>query len=67
MSEINPGEPLPRHGVASSRQLEDVMRKATPRTVTRPAALDEHDMVGLWSTALWVLAAAVLLATFGIH
>jgi hypothetical protein len=43
------------------------MRKATPRTVTRPAALDEHDMVGLWSTALWVLAAAVLLATFGIH
>lgn len=43
------------------------MRKVSPRTASRRAGLDEHDMVGLWSTALWVLAAVVLLATFGVH
>ena len=31
------------------------------------ATLDEHDMGDLWNTALWALAAAGLLATFGVH
>jgi len=43
------------------------MRKVSPRTASRRAGLDEHDMVGLWSAVLWVVAATVLLATFSVH
>ncbi len=43
------------------------MRKASPRPAVRPATLDAHDMVGLWSTVLCVAAATVLLATFSVH
>lgn len=43
------------------------MHKRTRRPVARSARLDAHDMPGLWTAALWIIAAGVLLATFGIH
>jgi hypothetical protein len=55
---------LRRGGVAFATQAEDVMRQTHPRPAARRAILDAIDMVGLWSTALWILAAAVLLVTF---
>jgi hypothetical protein len=57
-------EPLRRDGVAVPTQAEDIMHKASPRPAARRATLDALDMVGLWSTALWILAAVVLLMTF---
>ena len=39
------------------------MRKAS----ARPATLDYQELVGVWSTAVWILAAAVLLATFDVY
>ena len=67
MTDINPVEPLPWPGIVTLSQSEDITQKASRRLVARAATLDPHNMVGLWSTGLWILAAAVLLATFGIH
>lgn len=43
------------------------MHKRSRRLGARSARLDAHDIPGLWTAALWILAAGVLLATFGIH
>jgi hypothetical protein len=43
------------------------MQKVYRRPASRRATLDRHDMVGLWTTALWVAEAAVLLATFSVR
>jgi len=42
-----------------------IMKKAVARAATRQVSSEAY--VGLWSMALWALAAAYLFATFGIH
>ncbi|HEY6023290.1 MAG TPA: hypothetical protein VIV34_03830 [Pseudolabrys sp.] len=37
------------------------------RAVVRTAQLNTDEIVGLWSATLWVVAAAVLLATFQVY
>jgi len=43
------------------------MRNGSRRPVAPSATLDAHDIPGLWTAALWILAAAVLLATVRIY
>ena len=41
------------------------MCKVTARAIAQPA--NQHDVATEWSLALWMLAAAVLLATFQVY
>jgi len=43
------------------------MRIGSRRPAAPRAALDAHDIPGLWTAALWILAAGVLLATVRIY
>jgi len=43
------------------------MKRNTSRAVARTARLNTEEFAGLWTTALWVLAAAVLVATFQVY
>jgi len=43
------------------------MKKVTARAVARQSGLSQEAFVGLWSTAMWVLAAVYLLATFSVR
>jgi hypothetical protein len=43
------------------------MKKVIPRAVARRAEISQEAFVGLWSTAMWVLAAIYLLATFSVR
>jgi hypothetical protein len=48
-------------------RVEGIMKKAPSRAVARCAQLSQDEFVGLWSIALWALAAIYLLATFEIY
>ena len=53
--------------IASSKYLEGVMRKIRSQAVAQRAQLSQEAYVGLWSTALWILAAIYLMTTFSIY
>lgn len=43
------------------------MQRSHSRSVAQTARLSTEEYVGLWSAALWVLAAAFILATFQVY
>jgi len=43
------------------------MKKVIPRTLARHGEISPEAFVGLWTLALWALAALYLLATFSVR
>jgi hypothetical protein len=58
---------LARDDAALLRCLEGVMKKFISRTAPPRSAYWQEDFAARWSTAMWILAAVYLLATFSIY
>jgi len=43
------------------------MKRNRSRVVLQTATLNSEEFAGLWTTALWIAAAAVLIATFQVY
>ena len=56
-----------RRDDAPAQLMEGIMTKITSRAAARVKVLNREDLASEWTIALWLLAAAFLVATFQIY